>query len=71
MWRRCCEKVTDYIDEGYPVDIILLDFQKALDKVLQARLFLKVNALGIGGGGEKGVRLDWVMVKGQEATCCN
>ena len=27
------ENVTDYIDQGYPVGVIFLDFQKALDRV--------------------------------------
>ena len=27
------ETVTDYIDKGYPVDALYLDFQKAFDKV--------------------------------------
>ena len=42
------EKVTDYIDEGYPVDVIFSRFSKTFDKVPHVRLLLKVNALGIG-----------------------
>ena len=32
------EKVTKYVDEGYPVDRIYLDFSKAIDKVSHKRL---------------------------------
>ena len=42
------EIVTDYVDQGYPVDVIFLDFQKAFDKVPHGRLLLKVKAMGIG-----------------------
>ena len=48
------EKITDFIDQGYPVDVVFLDFQKVFDKVPQ-RLLLKIRALGIGGN-----VADWV-----------
>ena len=32
------EEITKWIDEGLPVDIIYLDFQKAFDKVPHQRL---------------------------------
>ena len=38
---------TDYIDKGYPVDVIYLDFQKAFDKVPHRRLMHKLTAHGI------------------------
>ena len=38
------EEVTNYIDSGYPVDIIYLDFQKAFDKVPHKRLLHKLAA---------------------------
>ena len=41
------ETVTDYIDKGYPVDALYLDFQKAFDKVPHCRLIEKLKALGI------------------------
>ena len=37
-----------WIDEGSPVDVIYLDFQKAFDKVPHQRLLLKLKAHGIG-----------------------
>jgi len=43
------EFVTNYIDQGYPVDVIYLDFQKAFDKVPHKRLMMKINAMGITG----------------------
>ena len=46
------EEITKWIDEGLPVDniIIYLDFQKALDIVPHQRLLLKLKAHGIGDG---------------------
>jgi len=41
------EEVTNYIDRGYPVDVIYLDFQKAFDKVPHKRLLMKLAAHGI------------------------
>ena len=41
------ETVTNYVDQGYPVDVIFLDFQKAFDKMPHGRLLLKVKAMGI------------------------
>lgn len=43
------EYVTNYIDQGLPVDVIYLDFQKAFDKVPHKRLLLKLKSLGIVG----------------------
>ena len=44
------EEITKWIDEGSPVDIIYLDFQKAFDKVPHQRLLLKLKTHGIGDG---------------------
>ena len=53
--RSCfLEEITKWIDEGSPVDIIYLDFQKAFDKVPHQRLLLKLKAHGIGDG-----LIDW------------
>jgi len=42
-------EVTNYLDLGYPVDVIYLDFKKAFDKVLHRRLILKLESHGISG----------------------
>ena len=44
------EEITKWLDEGSPVDIIYLDFQKAFDKVPHQRLLVKLKAHGIGDG---------------------
>ena len=36
------------MDEGSPVDVIYLDFQKAFDKVPHQRLILKLISHGMG-----------------------
>ena len=41
------EKVTEYVDQGYPVNAVVLDCQKAFDKASLERLLLKVIANGI------------------------
>ena len=38
------EEISKWIDEGSPVDIIYLDFQKVFDKVPPQRLLLKLKA---------------------------
>ena len=43
------EKVASLLDEGNPVDLIYLDFQKAFDKVPHERLLVKLQAHKIGG----------------------
>ena len=43
------EEVTNYIDRGYPVDVIYLDFQKDFDKVPHKRLLMTLAAHGITG----------------------
>ena len=44
------EEITKWIDEGSPVDVICLDFQKAFDKGPHQRLLLKLKTHGIGDG---------------------
>ena len=50
------EEITKWIDEGSPVDIIYLDFQKSFDKVSLQRLLLKLKAHGITVDGI----IDWI-----------
>ena len=37
------EEITKWVDEGSPVDVIYLDFQKAFDKVPHQRLMLNAH----------------------------
>jgi len=39
------EFLTNFIDQGYPIDVIYLDFQKAFDKIHHKRLMMKINAI--------------------------
>ena len=49
------KEITKWIDEGSPVGIMYLDFQKAFDKVPHQRLMLILKAHGIGDG-----IIDWI-----------
>ena len=49
------ESVTKHVDRGLPVDILYLDFAKALDKVPHRRLLMKLKAHGIDG-----MVLEWI-----------
>ena len=42
------EEITKWVDEGSPVDVIYLDFQKAFDKVPHQRIILKLKSHGMG-----------------------
>ena len=42
------EEITKWVDDGSPVDVVYLDFQKAFDKVPHQRLALKLKAHAIG-----------------------
>ena len=42
------EEITKLVDDGSPVDVIYLDFQKAFDKVPHQRLILKLKSHGMG-----------------------
>jgi ribonuclease P/MRP protein subunit RPP40 len=43
------EFVSSYVDQGFPVDVIYLDSQKAFDKVPHRRLMSKINYLRVSG----------------------
>ena len=42
--------ITKWVDDGSPVDVVYLDFQKVFDKVLHQRVLLKLKAHGICNG---------------------
>ena len=42
------EDITKWVDDGSPVDVVYLDFQKAFDKVPHQTLLIKLKAYGIG-----------------------
>ena len=41
------EEITKWVDEGSPVDVIYLDFQKAFDKVPHQRIMFKLKSHGM------------------------
>ena len=41
------EEITKWVDDGSPVDVVYLDFQKAFDKVPHQILLLKLKVHGI------------------------
>lgn len=55
--RRSCEsqliitidRIAKYLSNGTQIDIILLDFEKAFDKVPHSRLLYKLQFYGVGG----------------------
>jgi ribonuclease P/MRP protein subunit RPP40 len=61
------EFVSSYIDRGFPVDVIYLDFQKAFDKVPHRRLMLKINSLGISGSILKWIE-NWLQDREQKVV---
>ena len=46
------EDITKWVDDGSPVDVIYLDFQKAFDKVPHQRQILKLKSHGIGNSSQ-------------------
>ena len=45
----CIEEWSSLLDQGFPIDIIYLDFKKAFDAVPHLRLLRKVHSFGIQG----------------------
>ena len=67
------EHISKWADDGSPVDVIYLDFQKAFDKVPHQRLLIKLKSHGMGESVVNWVR-DWlsgrkqrVVVEGDES----
>ena len=44
--------ITDAVNKGHSVDLILLDFAKAFDKVSHAKLIQKLEAYGVNNSRE-------------------
>ena len=42
------EEITKWVDDGSPVDVVYLDFQKPFDKGPHKKCLLKLKAQGIG-----------------------
>ena len=63
------EKVAEGLDEGEPVDIIYLDFQKAFDKVPHERLLVKLEEIGIRGKLFSWIR-EWLKLKDRTKPEC-
>ena len=51
------EHISKWADDGSPVDVIYLDFQKAFDKVPHQRLLIKLKSHGMGESVVNWVRL--------------
>ena len=43
------EEIMQQMDQGYPMDVLYLDFSKAFDTVPHERLLLKLKSHGITG----------------------
>ena len=57
------KKITKWADDGSPVDVIYLDFQKAFDQVPHQRRISKLKSHGMGNSNNQ---LDRTMANGQD-----
>ena len=48
------EEITKWVDDGSPVNVIYLDFQKAFDKIPHQRLIRKLKSHGMGNSLRQG-----------------
>jgi hypothetical protein len=62
-----CENIAGVIDDGDPIDIVYLDFQKAFDKVPHVRLLSKLKAHGVGGQVWDWVK-EWLFMRKQRVV---
>ncbi len=66
------EEITQQMDEGYPMDVLCLDFSKVFDRVPQERLLLKLKNHGITGTVLKcALRIEaWLSHRKQRVLVC-
>ena len=64
------EVITQEIDKGTPVDVLYLDFSKAIDKVPHQRLLLKIESLNIQGNILNWIK-DWLKNRRQKVVMDN
>ena len=61
------DEITTWVNEGSPVDVINLDFQKAFDKVPHQRIILKLKSHGMGNSIINWIE-QWLTDRGQKVV---